>query len=409
MHIYSYDSQRHKKDVIRIWKEIGWLEKEEEGEGLDTLARCARSSVAELEGAAESLVISVPGTLRYLETDLSLAAVCGVTTSRIARQQGLARQLTAYNLAEEAQEGAVVSVLGMFEQGFYNRMGYGTGGYEHWVSFDPNYLDISRKPRVPKRLGREDWKDIFHSIIHRLRVHGSCNLIPEEVGKGELLMLGDDAFGLGYYNEKGELTHHFYCNPKEVEHGPYSIYWLIFQNYDQFMELMALLKSLGDQVRLFRMREPRGIQFQDLIKKPLQKSYVSRRSDFHYTISAIAYWQVRILDLKGALALTHLSGEDVLFNLKLSDPIAQILPSNSWNGLSGEYVVNLGPHSWVKDGQNDTLPTLQASVGAFSRLWLGVLPARSLAVVDELKGPVELLVDLERILQLPYPSPDWDF
>lgn len=409
MNFCPYESKRHKKDIIRIWKEIGWLEKEKEGEGLDILARCGRSYVAELEGAAESLVISVPGTLRYLNQDLPLSAVIGVTTSRIARKQGFAQQLTAQALAHDAREGAAVSALGMFEQGFYNRIGYGTGGYEHWISFNPTALDISRKPRIPKRLHQEDWLDIFHSILNRFRVHGSCNLLPTGVGEGELLLSSENSFGLGYYNKAGELTHHFFCDPQELEHGPYHIRWLVFQNYDQFLELMALLKSFGDQVRMFRMREPRGIQFQDFIKRPLQQSSMRWRSDFRYTLSAVAYWQVRILNLEKALALTQLPGEEVSFNLSLVDPICNYLPLDSWKGVGGEYVVNLGPQSWARKGRDDNLRNLKASVGTFSRLWLGSLPARSLAGTSDLEGPMDLLEDLERILQLPYPSPDWDF
>jgi hypothetical protein len=42
-------------------------------------------------------------------------------------------------------------------------------------------------------------------------------------------------------------------------------------------------------------------------------------------------------------------------------------------------------------------------------LWLGVLPATSLAVSDSLKGPASLLADLDRLIQLPRPSFDWDF
>lgn len=409
MIIRLYDSKRDKEAIIRIWKEIGWIENEKEGEGLDCFATSSHSYVAEIEGTAESLVISTPGTMRYLDRELPLAAICGVTTSRIARQQGFARHLTAKALAHEVKEGAVVSVLGMFEQGFYNRIGYGTGSYEHWVSFDPTSLAIQSRPGIPRRLGVDNFKEIHHSLINRLPVHGSCNLLPEKMVKGELMLSGEKDFGLGYYNEKGELTHHFWCSPQKVEHGPYSIHWLVFQNYHLFLELMALLKSLGDQVRLIRMREPRGIQLQDLLEKPLQKNYVSQRSDFPFLTRAVAYWQARILDVEGALALTHLLGDDVSFNLVLTDPISKLLPSHSWNGVQGEYEVILGPTSRAKRGWDDSLPTLKASVGAFTRLWLGILPAKSLAVTDSLEGPEELLEDLERILRLPSPSPDWDF
>ncbi|NQT88677.1 hypothetical protein HQ560_18065 [bacterium] len=61
------------------------------------------------------------------------------------------------------------------------------------------------------------------------------------------------------------------------------------------------------------------------------------------------------------------------------------------------------------DGEADSLPTLDATVNAFSRLWLGVRPASGLAVTDQLSGPPELLAALDAILRLPTPQPDWMF
>jgi len=55
------------------------------------------------------------------------------------------------------------------------------------------------------------------------------------------------------------------------------------------------------------------------------------------------------------------------------------------------------------------LSTLNASVGAFTRMWLGVLPATGLSVTDKLDAPHALLQQLDRLLRLPKPSFEWDF
>jgi len=60
-------------------------------------------------------------------------------------------------------------------------------------------------------------------------------------------------------------------------------------------------------------------------------------------------------------------------------------------------------------GRDPGLSTLTASVNAFTRLWLGVRPARGLAVTDELSGPPALLEELDWLLRLPDPKPDWDY
>lgn len=73
------------------------------------------------------------------------------------------------------------------------------------------------------------------------------------------------------------------------------------------------------------------------------------------------------------------------------------------------HVVTLGPESAAVTGSDASLPTLEASVGAFTRLWMGVRPASGLAVSDRLSGPPELLAALDRVLCLPEPQMEWLF
>jgi hypothetical protein len=332
-----------------------------------------------------------------------------VTTSRVARKQGLASRLAAELIAVDAAEGAQVAGLGMFEQGFYDQLGMGTGGYELWASFDPARLRVPVKARVPRRIGKDDWAAVHASMLERRRVHGMVNLLPAEIIRAEM-MFAKNGFGLGYYDgPEGELTHHFWCRARG-EHGPYSVGWMSFQTLDQFLELMALLKSLGDQVHLVRMREPPGIQLQDLMEQPIKQRHITGKSEYEAVTKAVAYWQVRICDLPGCLSSTHLPVGTVRFNLELQDPIARFLDDDApWRGVGGEYVVALGPDSHAEVGSDPALPVLRASVGAFTRLWLGVGRASALAATDDLAGPAELLATLEKTLLLPQPKVDWDF
>jgi len=118
---------------------------------------------------------------------------------------------------------------------------------------------------------------------------------------------------------------------------------------------------------------------------------------------------VRLLDLPGALAQTSLDTDLLRFNVALSDPIESFLEDTPWRGTAGDYVVEIGPTCRAAPGWDPTLPTLTASVNAFSRLWLGVRPASTLSWTDELSGPPDLLTRLDRALRLPPPSPDWEF
>lgn len=406
--IRSYDPDRDFTGVKRVWHEVGWLEKEKD-EALKLFLDGVRAWVGELTGGVESLVAAAPGTLRYLDEDLPFAGIAGVTTSRIARHRGLAGRLVAHAIAHAAVGGAVVCGLGMFEQGYYDRFGFGTGAYEHYFTFDPGTLKVEGPPRLSVRLGPDDWERVHENRIARRRTHGSCNIGSPSLTHAEMVLV-KNGFGLGYADESGALTHHFWATTEDPEHGPYEIRWIAYRSGEEFLELLKLIRSLGDQVRAVRMVEPPGVQLQDFIKQPFRLRLLTKGGKFEAQAHATAYWQARILDLKKCLTHTHLSGKGIKFNLCLTDPIAEYLPPDAhWRGISGEYVVNLGPASSAIPGTEEGLPTLRASVGAFSRLWLGVLPASGLAISDDLAGPGELIAALDELLRLPRPHFDWDF
>jgi hypothetical protein len=405
----SCDFHRDKEAIRRIWLEIGWLE-QDKTEVIDVFVESSRAMVAEINGEAECLVLTTPGLIRYLDQDLPFACVTGVTTSRVARKQGLASRVTAQMIAADAADGALVAGLGMFEQGYYNRLGFGTGGYEHWVRFDPAQINVPVDARVPRRITADDWAMVHAARLTRMRGHGACNLEPAGVTRAEMIW-PKNGFGFGYCDDGADtFSHHLWCSTDHISHGPYHVHWMAYQTYEQFMELLALLKNLGDQVALITMHEPPGIQLQDLFVQPFRRRRISEKSEYESGTRASAYWQMRICDLPGCMEQTHLKGDKVHFNLVLHDPIADYLDESApWRGVGGTYVVALGAHSGAELGQDLSLPTLTASVGAWTRLWLGVRPATSLAVTDDLAGPTELLRALDWMLRLPEPKPDWDF
>ena len=408
MELRRYDSEKDREAAHRIWREVGWLE--DKTEMMDLVLEAGRAMVAEVNGSAECLVLTAPGTMRYLDEDLPFTCLTGVTTSRIARKQGLAKRLAAHAIAFDAVEGALVAGLGMFEQGYYDQIGFGTGSYAPWVSFDPALLNVAIKPRVPRRLTTGDWAIAHQARLERVRTHGNLNLTPPAVTRSEMLWT-DNGFGLGYTDgPDGRLSHYMWCKAKHVERGPYSIRWMVFQTGEQFLELMALLKSLGDQVRMVNMDEPPGIQLQDLLDQPFKQRQISAKSSYATGIRCEAWWQVRICDLAECLARTHLWGDTVRFNLRLSDPITAYLDETApWRGVGGDYVVTLGPSSGAEPGSDAALPTMTATVNAITRLWLGVRPAAGLAVTGGLSAPPELLAQLDRLLHLPTPRVDWGF
>lgn len=407
--IREYDPQIDKEASYRIWREINWLKEDAQEEYLDIFLSEGSALVAERDGSAECLVTSKSSLLRYQNKDLNLSVITSVGTSRVARKQGLATKLTAKQIALDAEAGAIVSTLGIFEQGFYDQLGYGSGSYEHWITFDPSDLMINRRLIPPKRLTKDDWEVIHGSLMNRQRRHGACTLLPTCVTQSELGWT-KEGFGLGYFDESGKELTHFIWGSITGESGPFIIRAMAYRNFDQFLELMAVTKSLGDQIRLVKMREPAGIQMQDLIRNPFRPRITTEKSNFEHKNLATSYWQTRICDIEACVGTTRLNSGSVQFNLEISDPIVSLLDSDSdWRGCAGNYTVNFGLESSAKQGSQKDLPTLKASIGAFTRLWLGVGSATGLSVTDNLSGPPELLEALDKVLWLPQPHPDWDY
>jgi len=408
MTIRAYQHDKDYEASLRIYREVGWVTEKAHETAVEHLLKSGRGLVVELHGSAEGLAIADTGTIRHLDTDLSLSIVTSVLTSRIARKQGFASRLTAQLLAYEAERGHAVAILGIFEQGYYNQLGFGNGGYEYWCTLDPSMLQVPVKARVPQRLGVDDWQAMHASRLKRLHLHGACSITAPALTHADTLWT-EHGFGMGYLDEQGDLSHHLWCSAKG-ESGPYRVNWMAYRTRDEFLELMALLHSLGEQVLSIKMHEPPGIQLQDFIRQPFKMRQLTQRSPHENTMRATAYWQVRVLDLDQCLAAVKLSCEPVRFNVVLSDPITSLLPqTSSWKGIAGDYTITLGPDSTAEPGIRPELPTMRASINAFSRLWLGVRSATSLSWSDDLEAPESLLTALDEALRMPLPMPDWEF
>ncbi len=404
----DYNPEKDKDAAHQIWLEVGWIEKDNPTP-MDILVDNSRTIVADLNGHPECLALSLSGDFRHLNSKIPLSCVGGVTTSLIARKQNLAIKLTAEKIALDASNGAMIGGLVIFDQGYYDKLGYGSGSYEHIIKFSPSTLNLKRKPGIPIRISNKDWELVYNSRINRLRCHGSCSISVPEQTKAEMLWT-KNGFGYGYLNDMDELSHFIWMDGKGKENGPFNIEMMAYRNYDQFMELLALIQSFGDQVRLVSMIEPPCVQMQDFISKPFLHKSITEGSKFQNSIKASAFFQMRICDLPGCLEKTHLKGESVIFNLKLSDPIEKYLDDEfSWRGVGGDYIISLGEQSSAEIGYNAELPTLETSVGVFTRMWVGALPASTLVTSGELSAPDTLLKSLDEIFRLPVPSPDWMF
>ncbi len=403
-----FDAARDREASRRIWQETGWISPGKE-DIVDAWVDAGRTMVSELNGEAECMVCTAPGTVTIQHSNLPASLVTGVTTSRVARKQGLALRTTAHTIAEDVEAGAIVASLGIFDQGFYNKLGFGTGGYEHEVTFDPQQIHVPGSHRVPSRITLKDSSAVHAARLRRPAHHGQCTVHPE-VGSWGHMREGETGFGLGYRDEQtGEITHHFWCRARG-ERGPYRIEWFVYHTPEQFRELMSIMRSFGDQVRAVRMREPAGVLIQDVMEQPFKQAQISAKGDFSAGISTRAAFQYRICNVPACVAALRLPGTVLKFNLELSDPIEKYLHGREgWNGVAGSYVVQLGEICSAEPGTEPGLPTLKTGVGPFTRLWMGVRPSTGLAHTEHLEATPGLLAELDNAIRLPVPVNDWDY
>lgn len=400
--IRAYDAITDLGHVQRIWRDIGWTQSEHEDVALGKFVASGSTEVAVVNGEVEAMGVWSRGTFSYLGTLLPTALVTGITTSRVARRQGLAGTLTSRAVAHGAQHGCALALLGIFDQGYYDKFGFGSGPYDHWIRFDPATLRTSGDYGTPRRISGADWADIAYAMAHRLRSHGSVMIDNERYIEADL-SFSPELNGLGFYTN-GKLTHFVLGTGGGSK--SFQIEWMAYQTAEQFQELMSVLADQSDQLLSVRLREPAGIQMIDLLDRPHRQRWRSHGTDHETANLGSMWWQVRILDLETVVGAYVWEGRPLSFNLELSDPMR---PTDGWEGVGGHYTVTVGEPSEIARGFTDGLPVLSASVNAFSRLWLGVRPARGLSATDDLRAPVELLEALDRVVRLPEPHPGMDF
>ncbi len=243
-------------------------------------------------------------------------------------------------------------------------------------------------------------------MLRRHRGHGSVVIDPPDFFDLEWAWT-DKPFALGYRNAEGRLTHALLGSMND-EHGPYEIAVLAYEEPAHLLELLGLVRALGDQVNSVVIRdEPPGVQFQDLIREPVRQRRIARLAGGSDALhQAIAEQQDRILDLSACIAAVRLRTPPVAFGLRLRDPLESL---GGWPGIGGAYTVRLGSASEVHEGLDEDVPVLEASVGAFTRLWLGVRPATGLSLTDDLDGPPALLEALDEAFRLPPPRAGWSY
>ena len=60
--------------------------------------------------------------------------------------------MTALKIAEDVEAGAEVCGLGMFDQGYYDKLGFGTGNYSYWPHYSFSCSKNKRKSKNAEKI-----------------------------------------------------------------------------------------------------------------------------------------------------------------------------------------------------------------------------------------------------------------
>ena len=140
----------------------------------------------------------------------------------------------------------------MFEQGFYDRLGFGSGGYEHKLTFDPATLTVPIPDRIPVRISTDQALEVHDLMARRTRGHGGIVVSEPQALAAEMACL-ESPVALGYRNEDGRLTHALLGESKNAK--SVNITHLLAEEPNQLLELLGLIRAQSDQWASVRIPE----------------------------------------------------------------------------------------------------------------------------------------------------------
>jgi predicted acetyltransferase len=403
----DYNDETDRDGALRAWKDAGWLANRSDLQAAALELQSGNSTVAEVDGRIDGVANAWRSQMRYEQATLPAVGIAGVAAPLTARRRGITGRVVRRAIAKAARDGAAVATLWAFDQGYYDRLGFGTGSPVRIMRIDPGALNVPDLERPAVRLTKDDAAEMHACRLCRLHCHGAHDLLAPESTRAPLTWDGV-VHCLGFRDpDTGELTHHMAINADgNAEFGPWRAWWLAYRTHDQLIELLSLLRSLSDQVAGIVMRDPPGVQLQAMLRTPFRLSRLTAKSKFEVHTRGYAPWQMRMLDLPACLAATSLAGPQVRFNLQVDDPMDG---EPGFDSTAGEYVITLGRASAAEPGRDESLPTLRTSIGNLTRLWIGATPAYGLSMLGEIDAPPELVCALDDIIRVPTPHVDWGF
>ena len=138
-----------------------------------------------------------------------------------------------------AADGAAVALLGMFEQGFYDRFGFATGAPMLVARSTPPRCASTTAVSVTRRLGLADGAAMGDAMRRRLPHHGRVTSTPRTHGRG--MGIPRQPFALGYRD--GDRITHFVAGSLKEENGPFEIQFCSYETGDSCSNCSAAART----------------------------------------------------------------------------------------------------------------------------------------------------------------------
>ena len=397
------DISKDYAELLELWYQAGWREEYyDTGEELKAHIPSSSSVVAEERGGIAGIVTTMGGTFRHRSTDINLCAVLSVVTAIQFRGHAVGSILTRRALCRAIEEGAELSVLGAFDVGYYNKLGFGTVGCVHNFVFDPADIKCTQQAPPLHKLTKNDVAEMHTARLHRHLVHGACSITHPGYSTCIVNATAEHGVGLGIY-DKGTLVAHLWGIVKDDINV--RVEWWAANSPSHWIALLNGVATLKDQVQRVEILYPPYICIEDLLNRPCRRIRGTPSTE-RAPYSPLEYWQIRVLSVPSCIAKISLPLErQRRFNLRVHGESIQLNPHDK--DAVSDYTVTLGARSECEPGHAAGLPLLECGIGAFSRLWCGAYSATTLALTDHLLAPRELLTTLDTCFLLPTPNCDW--
>ena len=406
---YTYRSANFNQDgpqLLELWHQAGWREEHFNMEmELKYYIPACDSLLAERNGRIVGAVGTMPGSYRHLNSEITLCGVTSVITAVEARRQAVGSDLTRKMLQQALEAGAEVALLGAFDLGYYNRLGFGNGLAHQMIIIDPADIALEGTAPILHKLTKDDAHAMHTARLRRYSAHGACNIHPAGFTTAIAHATAAHAFGLGLLDQEKLVAHLWAVVKDDIT---LSVEWWVADSPRYWLELLKGVATLQDQVQHIIMPYPAGICLEDLLRSPYRRLRGMMKEE-QSPYPPPEYWQIRILDTIGCFSKISLPMiQPYRFNARLhgEPPLA----STKAPSAPSDYTISVGEHSTCEKGHTKGLPLLECGIGALSRLWCGAYSASTLALSDHCQfSDDSLRMALDRLFALPTPMCDWYF